>query len=73
MMCRENAINNFVDNLDDIKILFTSMSPAVVDLFEESFKKTRFTDEVSNVDWRIGDAMEVIGSMSSVIMEKEIN
>ena len=44
MMCRENAINNFVENQDDIQILFKSMSPSVVALFEDSFKRTRFTD-----------------------------
>lgn len=49
------------------------MSPSVVALFEDSFKKTRFTDEITNADWRIGDDMEVIGSMSSVVMEKEVN
>ena len=61
MMSRENAINNFVENLDNIKILFTSMSPSVAHLFENAFKRTRFTEDIKNADWRIGDSLEVIG------------
>ena len=30
MLCKENAINNFVETQEDIKILFVSMSPAIV-------------------------------------------
>jgi hypothetical protein len=33
MLCGENSVNNFVDNLGDIEILFTSMSPAIVEFF----------------------------------------
>ena len=61
MLCRENALNNFVQNLDDIQILFSSMSPAVVKLFENAFKRTKFTEAIKNVDWRLGDRQEVIG------------
>ena len=73
MLCRENAISNFVDNLDDIQILFIGMSPAIVRLFEHAFKQTRFTEDIKNADWRIGDTREVIGQQSSVVMEKDAN
>ena len=43
MLCDENSINDFVDNLEDIKILFVSMSPAIVAQFENAFKRTKFT------------------------------
>ena len=73
MLCKENAINNFVENLEDIKVLFVSMSPAVVAQFENAFKSTKFTESVQNADWRIGEQLEVIGQMSSIIMEKDAN
>lgn len=69
----ENAINNFLDNIDDIEVLFTAMSPSVVKLFEDSFKLTRFTQGIKNADWRQGDILEVIGTQSSIIMEKDAN
>ena len=33
MLCQENSTNDFIENLEDIKILFTSMSPAIVEFF----------------------------------------
>lgn len=62
LLCRENAINNFVENIDDIEVLFTSMSPSTVKLFENGFKTTRHTEAIKNADWRQGDTLEVIGS-----------
>lgn len=46
MLSKENAINNFVGNLDDIEILFKAMSPSVVHLFDSAFKVTRFTEGI---------------------------
>jgi hypothetical protein len=37
MMTEENSIADFVDNLEDIEILFTSMSPAVVEFFSNGY------------------------------------
>lgn len=62
LLCRENAINNFVENIDDIEVLFTSMSPSTVKLFENGFKTSRHTEAIKNADWRQGDTLEVIGS-----------
>ena len=73
LMCQENAINNFLDNIDDIEVLFTSMSPATVKLFENGFKTTRHTESIKNADWRQGDNLVVIGAQSSVMMEKDAN
>ena len=73
MHCSENSVNNFVDNLDDIKILFTSMSPAVVDFFENGFNETRFTKKIKNLEWQTGKSYKVIGQMGSVINERIAN
>lgn len=73
LMCQENAINNFLDNIEDIKLLFTSMSPSTVKLFENGFKITRHTESIKNADWKHGDNLVVIGAQSSVIMEKDAN
>ena len=73
MLCRENAIDNFLENIGDMEILFKSMSPAETKLFDSAFKRTRFTDSVQNADWRIGDTQEVIGMNTSDITEKLAN
>ena len=38
LLCRETSVSNFVENLDDISKLFSSMSPAIVMLFENAYK-----------------------------------
>ena len=73
MLTQENSINNFIDNLSDIKILFTSMSPAVVEFFQNGFNETRFTKRIRNLDWTMGKPMKVIGRMGSVMTEKQAN
>lgn len=60
-LCEESAINDFVENLEDINILFNSMSPTVYTFLQNAFKRTRFTRDVKNADWRLGDHLEVIG------------
>ena len=54
MLCQENSVNNFVENLADIQVLFTSMSPATVDFFDAGFNETRFTKKIKNLDWQLG-------------------
>ena len=49
--CSENTITNFVNNIDDIKILFQSISPAIYEFFENGFIETDFTVNVKNADW----------------------
>lgn len=73
LLCGENSIDDFVDNLADLEILFNSFSPSEQKLFDKPFKRTRFTEQIKNADWKIGDNLEVIGRMSSVIKEKEAN
>jgi len=70
MMTQENSIIDFVQNLEDIEILFTSMSPATVDFFQNAFNTTRFTNTVKNLDWKLGDTMQVFGGQYSAIDEK---
>ena len=41
VMCSENTIGNFVSNVDDIRILFDSLSPAVLEFFENGFLETQ--------------------------------
>ena len=38
ILCRENSIDRFVDNMDDIEIIFMSMSPAEETLLDNAFK-----------------------------------
>jgi len=61
MLCQENSISDFVDNLEDIELMFTSMSPAVVEFFENGYNVTRFTKKVKNLDWKLGNTLNVIG------------
>ena len=67
MLTQENSLTDFVQNLGDMQILFTSMSPATVEFFQNSFNTTRFTRVVRNLDWRLGDTLKVIGTPSSAM------
>lgn len=72
-LTRENAIDSFVQNLDDMKILLMSMSSSVLQLFDFASQRTRFTESVQNLDWKLGDSLEVMGKDSSVYSEKTAN
>ena len=75
MLCEENSMENFIENLHDITILIDSMSPTIVDFFENSFNKTRFTKKINNVYWQStkGSNFKVIGKSDSVMTQKYAN
>ena len=61
MLCEENSMKDFVANLDDISILIVSMSPTIVEFFENGFNETRFTKKIKNLDWKLGRPLKVFG------------
>ena len=73
MLCRENSIEDFVENLADMSILFSSMSPTIVSFFENGFNETRFTRKIKNLDWDVGRSLMVFGKMSSKITQDKAN
>ena len=58
-------------NIDDISILFESLSPAILNFFEEGFIETERTDSVKNADWLLGETLEVFGDSSSTMTEQK--
>ena len=69
MLCQENCISTFVENQQDIRLLINSMTPATVEFFENAFNETRFTKEIKNLQWQVGNPMEVVGQKSQVVTE----
>lgn len=55
MICSENSIDNFIENLDDMEILLNSKSQSVYDLFNNAYKKNRFTDSIKMCEWKLGE------------------
>ena len=41
------------------------MTPEVVAFFENAFNTTHLTRKIKNLQWKIGDTLEVIGSTNS--------
>ena len=70
MLCEENQVNDFVENLEEIEILFKSMSPATVEFFHNAFNQNRFTKRIKNLQWRLGERLKVFGTQSSIINQK---
>ena len=66
VMCEDNSIHDFVQNLDDINVFFRSMSPIDNMLLQNAFKKTRFTREIKSADWKIGEQLFVFGDETSI-------
>ena len=64
LMCRETDITCFSDSLDDVKRLFETCTPTVIDFFQRScFTSTKFCSRIDTLDWhREGekDVMTVI-------------
>ena len=73
MLCFENSTKDFVDSLGDIEILIASMSPTIVEFFENGFNETRFTKKIKNLDWTLGNSLEVVPRMTSIITQKKAN
>ena len=80
--CQETGIGNFVDSIDDMRILFSTMSNSVINLFESGFNTTIYTKRVKHTDWRqpsIGIfgqdyiTNEVFNSKSSMLTEQKAN
>ena len=69
VMCSENTIGNFVSNVDDMRILFDSLSPAVLEFFENGFLETQQTAKVKNADWRMKVTLEVFEGNSAIMNE----
>ena len=69
MLTEENSLIDFVQTLEDMKILFTSMSPTIVELFGNAFNTTRFTRVVRNLDWRQGASLEVFGAQGTAMTQ----
>ena len=55
IMCQENSLTDFVGDLRDINVLLNSISPAVRDFLANSFKESFYTNEIKNLDWKIGE------------------
>ena len=70
MLCEENQVNDFVENLEEIEILFKSMSPATEEFFHNAFNQNRFTKRIKNLQWRLGERLKVFGTQSSIINQK---
>ena len=49
--CKENTIENFVTNIEDMEILCSRFSPAIEKLFENSFIETDQTTLVTSCNW----------------------
>ena len=61
MLCHESQLMSFVENMEDLETLFASMTPVVERFFENSFTTTAFTKRIKNLNWKLGDQLEVIG------------
>ena len=75
MLCEENSMENFIENLHDLVILIDSMSPTIVNFFENSFNQTRFTRRIDNLYWKQskGSNTRVIGKPDSIMTQKYAN
>lgn len=49
------------------------MTPEVVSFFENSFRKTHITRKIKNLQWRLGDNLEVIGATNSYLTDADAN
>lgn len=73
MLCEENSMENFVENLCDLTKLIDEMSPTIVTFFENSFNETRFTKRISNIDWHQGKKCQVIPKPKSILTAQAAN
>jgi hypothetical protein len=73
LMSKENTVGMYIENLQDLAIIFDQMSPYVANFLEDCYLETDFCDNVQNADWHAGDDMKVFESNSSIINEQAAN
>ena len=45
------SIETFVDSLDELKIMFKTLSPIVIRYFEHAFIKSKECSKIQRVEW----------------------
>ena len=74
MLCDENSMESFVENLCDLTKLTQEMSPTIVSFFENSFNETHFTKKISNIDWeKSSKRFKVIPKPKPILTTKAAN
>ena len=51
MLADDISIETFVDSLDELKIMFNSLSPIVVRYFEQAFIRSKECSNIQRVEW----------------------
>ena len=59
LMSKENTIGMYIENQEDLAILFDQMSPYVSNFLEDCFLETEFCENVQNADWKAGEPLFV--------------
>ena len=72
LMCVDNQLTCFVQNIDDIDKLFNSMTPNLYKYFEVCFDTNKFTSKIQSLPWYTGLQSRVISADKSSISEKEV-
>ena len=65
-MCGETELSSFVNNIEDIEVLFNSTTPNVLELLDNCFNQNTYCMEVDNLNWPTEDSIMVVGSMDTV-------
>ena len=63
----------YIENQDDLAIIFDNGSQYVTAFLEDCYLETEFCTDVKNADWQAGENLFVFGKNSSIIREKEAN
>mmetsp|Transcript_36577 Transcript_36577/g.48017 ORF Transcript_36577/g.48017 Transcript_36577/m.48017 type:complete len:96 (+) Transcript_36577:1809-2096(+) len=66
MMCRDTQLIDYVENLEDLQVLFESMTPVIADFLDDAFMESYYTQLVTNMNWNVGKTLCVFGSHSQM-------
>jgi hypothetical protein len=73
VMSKENTVGMYIENLQDLAVIFDQMSPYVSNFLEDCYIETEFCENVCNADWQAGEHLKVFESNSSIITESAAN
>ena len=66
MLCDETQLSDFVENIEDLEILFVQLTPIVSEFLDNSFNENYYTKRIKNINWKAGSNLEVFGSHSQI-------
>lgn len=65
LLCKENHIQNFVTNIDDLEQILHNITPNAFKFLDECYESNKFLEDIKQVELFSKDKLQVITNSNS--------